>query len=209
MTKVCTKCGRELDTSMFRKNNKCKDGLYYQCKDCDHLDRQTKYKDKIKEYSIKNKNKINEYSKQHYKNNTEYYKEYDRQRSEKRKILRRTEDYKQKARDYENNKRKTDIHYRLDRNILSYISRILKNKNSPIIEKLYGYSSKQLREHIESQFTPEMNWDNYGSYWELDHIIPRYQFYYESYEDEQAKQCWALSNLRPLTIEENRTRRRS
>lgn len=51
-----------------------------------------------------------------------------------------------------------------------------------------------------------MSWDNYGTYWELDHIIPRFKFYYESYDDEQFKQCWALSNLRPLTIKENRER---
>ena len=50
-----------------------------------------------------------------------------------------------------------------------------------------------------------MNWDNYGSYWEIDHIkgIEKFNFKYKK----QVAECWNYKNLRPLTIEENRTRR--
>lgn len=33
--KICTKCGRELDETMFSKRATTKDGLRSQCKDCD------------------------------------------------------------------------------------------------------------------------------------------------------------------------------
>lgn len=33
-TKICTKCGRELPTSMFYRSAKMKDGLQSHCKDC-------------------------------------------------------------------------------------------------------------------------------------------------------------------------------
>lgn len=100
------------------------------------------------------------------------------------------------------------INYKLNNNTLNLINACLKSrmKQSPSLEERCGYTVEQLRQHIQSQFTPEMNWDNYGSYWELDHIIPRFKFYYESYDDEQFKQCWALNNLRPLTVKENRER---
>jgi len=48
-----------------------------------------------------------------------------------------------------------------------------------------------------------MNWDNYGSYWEVDHIIPRKTFNYNKPEDIGFQICWALDNLQPLTKKEN------
>ena len=56
-----------------------------------------------------------------------------------------------------------------------------------------------------------MNWQNWGRYnrktwddndkstwtWNIDHIIPKSNFYYTSMGDENFKKCWALENLRP------------
>lgn len=66
-----------------------------------------------------------------------------------------------------------------------------------------GYSWSMLREHLEAQFTPEMNWDNWGSVWELDHIKPLSMFRYESLLDPLFREAWQLSNLRPLLKHEN------
>lgn len=66
-----------------------------------------------------------------------------------------------------------------------------------------GYTWMALRVHIEDQFTPEMSWDNWGSVWELDHIIPASSFKYESLDDPRFRECWALSNLRPLLCADN------
>jgi hypothetical protein len=41
-----------------------------------------------------------------------------------------------------------------------------------------------------------MSWERFSEI-HIDHIIPRSHFEYESEEDEQFKQCWALSNLQP------------
>ena len=45
------------------------------------------------------------------------------------------------------------------------------NKERSTLEYL-GCSIDQYKTHLETQFTPNMNWDNWGSYWEIDHIIP-------------------------------------
>ncbi len=65
-------------------------------------------------------------------------------------------------------------------------------------EVLVGYTVEQLKKHLEKQFTKEMSWDNYGSYWWLDHIIPIKAFNFETPSDYDFKRCWALKNLRPL-----------
>ena len=66
-----------------------------------------------------------------------------------------------------------------------------------------GYLWSDLRAHLEAQFTPWMTWENWGSYWELDHIVPLSSFKYESLDDPRFRECWALSNLQPLRTDEN------
>ncbi len=56
--------------------------------------------------------------------------------------------------------------------------------------------------HLESQFREGMSWDNYGPYWEVDHIIPLAAFDLTSRE--QFLQATHYLNLQPLTGEENR-----
>lgn len=69
-----------------------------------------------------------------------------------------------------------------------------------------GYTWADLRDHLEGQFTPAMSWENWGDVWELDHIKPVSLFQYESLDDPLFRECWALSNLRPLPREENATK---
>ena len=76
---------------------------------------------------------------------------------------------------------------------------------------------QELKEHLEAQFEPWMNWSNWGRYhknkwndndpatwtWQLDHIIPQYKLPYISMGDDNFKKCWALSNLRPHSAKQN------
>jgi hypothetical protein len=49
-----------------------------------------------------------------------------------------------------------------------------------------------------------MNWDNYGSGgWEIDHIRPVSSFRFESTDDPEFRDCYALSNLQPLWRKDN------
>jgi len=71
-------------------------------------------------------------------------------------------------------------------------------------EELVGYNADTLAAHLESKFAPGMTLDNYGrDGWHVDHIVPRSAFKYQSSEDDEFKQCWALSNLQPLWWRDN------
>lgn len=79
-------------------------------------------------------------------------------------------------------------------------------KNSSTF-KLLGYTPEELYEHLESQFQPDMTWDNYGFYgWHIDHIKPVNTFNVTSMTCEDFKKCWALSSLRPLWAKDNWSR---
>jgi len=94
---------------------------------------------------------------------------------------------------------------RLNGIISSAIRRTLKGaKSRRHWEELVGYSVDELRAHIEKQFDANMDWENQGSYWEIDHIIPIYAFNFQSTEHADFKRAWALKNLRPLARPENR-----
>lgn len=67
--------------------------------------------------------------------------------------------------------------------------------------KLLGCSINELKQHLESKFYGDMSWENYGSYWHIDHIRPCASF--DLTIEENQKQCFHYLNLQPLTAKEN------
>lgn len=147
-----------------------------------------------KQYYQQNKNKILTYYKEYYQNNKESIKL-------KQKLWR--EQNKDKLKDYDKQRNKT-----IARKVSHFIHQGLR-KTSTLNqhwENTVYYDFGALITHLEGQFTSEMNWNNYGSYWEIDHIIPQCTLPFTSTEDLNFKICWSLLNLRPLTVKENRSR---
>lgn len=72
-------------------------------------------------------------------------------------------------------------------------------------ESLVGYSLEQLVQHLERQFLSGMSWENHGD-WHIDHIRPIALFRFESETDVEFRDCWALSNLRPLWALANKSK---
>ena len=67
------------------------------------------------------------------------------------------------------------------------------------ILKLLGYSSANLKSHLERQFIDGMNWNNYGrGGWEIDHKIPISFFKEYPPSNFIVKILWSLDNLQPL-----------
>ena len=65
-----------------------------------------------------------------------------------------------------------------------------------------GCTSTHLREHLESQFTEGMTWDNYGVFgWHVDHVIPCAAFDLSRVDNQMV--CFNYRNLRPLWRDEN------
>jgi group I intron endonuclease len=74
---------------------------------------------------------------------------------------------------------------------------IKRNRSGYIWEKLFGYTLNDLKNYIEKQFLADMSWDNFGSVWWIDKIIPRSAFRYSNVYNDEFKKCWDLRNLRP------------
>lgn len=160
-------------------------------------------KERVSQYHKKwyriNKNEVLQQCKKYYQRNKtrlqQRHREYNREN--KKKLMR----YKRAWGKY---RRKTSPKYRLDENMGSAISRCLKNKKAGQTWKtLVNYTLMELIQHLEKRFDAKMNWENYGSYWAVDHIKPKSLFNYTSPSDSAFKECWSLKNLQPLEKIEN------
>jgi hypothetical protein len=50
-----------------------------------------------------------------------------------------------------------------------------------------------------------MNWDNYGSYWSIDHVIPVCKF--DLTDENENLKCWNWTNLMPVTVKYNSSKK--
>jgi hypothetical protein len=74
---------------------------------------------------------------------------------------------------YVANRLKNDVLFRLRRNISNRLRTALSGKAKPeTVQKTLGCTSTELKVHLESMFLPGMVWENYGTEWEIDHILP-------------------------------------
>lgn len=105
-------------------------------------------------------------------------------------------------RDYMKDYRKRPI-WKMINHMSGSMKRVLRGASDSYSAKKLGYTSKDLKDHIESQFKPGMSWDNYGE-WEIDHKIPIKWYFDNGIQD--PKVVNALGNLQPLWKSENRSK---
>jgi hypothetical protein len=219
-TKICTKCGKELNLNNFQKEKSGKYGFASQCKICKKIyanEYRAKNRDKINEksriYSIKNKEKNKEYNKKYKK---KYYEDNKEEIKEKRKVYYKNNKDKFIAYYNENKKRidynhfiykknryNTDMSYRILHNSRNRINKVLNgNSKSKTTENLLGCSVEYFKKHLESLFTPGMTWENYGYHgWHIDHILPCSAFELKNSEEQEI--CFHYTNMQPLWKNDN------
>lgn len=81
------------------------------------------------------------------------------------------------------------------------LGRFLTGKLTFSLSKLVGCSPDHLKTHLESQFKPGMTWENYGSAWHVDHIVPLAHFDLTDTIQREAAANW--KNLQPLFAVDN------
>ena len=182
---------------LLNKNRKHKllNPEYYRDKRREYIAR---HPDRIKETNRKSKakrraeGKEQAYKKLYNKANPDVIAEINRKQRIKRKENGKTQAYSQQD------------HIRIDRALRSRLNNAIKsgNKSAKSIE-LFGASPLQIKEHLESQFTEGMSWDNYGE-WHIDHIIPC--AFFDLTKPSHQKVCFNWQNLQPLWAEENRSK---
>jgi len=96
-----------------------------------------------------------------------------------------------------------NLHFRMSRGIRACLQGSKRGGTSWL--QLVDYTVEELRIHLERQFVRGMSWENMGE-WEIDHIVPLASFGFSGQDDPAFARAWALTNLRPLWREANRSK---
>jgi hypothetical protein len=86
-------------------------------------------------------------------------------------------------------------------NAIKRLSLVKKPRIQYRTEKMIGCKIEQLRSHLESQFKKGMTWDNHGSHWHIDHIIPMSHF--DLTNESQLFAASHYTNMQPMWAAEN------
>ena len=176
--KHCKKCKQNKSLDEFSIDKNTKDGKFYCCKAC------------RTEYDQLNREKQLNYHKEKRQNELDDFKKYDKKYKGS---------HKNEASNYRKIKWKNDPKYRLRVMLRSRFHFELKKSNISKQNKiltLLGCTIEEFKRYIEKQFKLEMNWENHGFVWELDHIKSCSSFNLTKLEEQQ--RCFHFTNMQPL-----------
>jgi hypothetical protein len=108
--------------------------------------------------------------------------------------------YKRIQNEYQKRRCRIDPQYKLRKLLRHSLKRGLFSSSKSILD-LIDCTIEEMKLHIESQFTPQMTWDNHGKVWHIDHIRPLCSF--DLTNENHIKEATQRSNLRPMLIEEH------
>lgn len=172
-----------------------------------------KHKDKIKEYhnkwSLINKNLLKEYHKKYYlKNKSKFlYQKKDRFCICGIKLINKYVKYcpsckikvkKQVSKIWNTTPKAKEWRkkylFKVNNRLRKLLRKALIGKSTSY-KKEFSFSLEQFKLNLESKFTPEMSWENYGKYWQIDHKVPVTWF---KNKDQLIKKGFSLDNMQPL-----------
>lgn len=208
--KICSKCNILLDYSNFYKSKGHRDGFRGICKSCQ---KQSYKYVKIGRRTGKIKYDEN-YQKNYHIQNPDYQKDY--YRNNKEHLLNKSSAYyynnkskvNENMRKYNKKRRDNDPKYKFIGNVRNLIKnaflRKFTTKSNKVVDIL-GCDFDFFSKYIESQFDSNMNWENYGDYWEIDHITP----ISSAVSIDDVIKLNYYTNLRPLLKIDNRKKGKS
>ncbi|AYV76036.1 MAG: putative nuclease [Terrestrivirus sp.] len=185
MSDLCTRCNEDKNINGFVKKRLI-------CKKC--------VNEQSRAYKIKHREEISTYNKKYKLEHQEEIKEYNVEYN----IVNRKQ-IQQRHTPYLKNKRKTDPQYKLSTSLRSRINKVLNGEKKKETLKLLGCSYNFLQEWLKYQFKEDMNFENHGTLWHIDHIIPCKVFDL-TIESEKIK-CFNWSNLQPMYSKKNMSKK--
>jgi hypothetical protein len=203
----CSKCKIFKNFDLFNKSKNQPNGLHRVCKTCRIQERQDSkehIKQKQKEYYENNKETLLKKNADYRSKNIDFInsqrKEYRNRPEIKIHISNKNIEYLPIRKESIKERRKIDKNFQLTEIIRSKYHKMIRGHETSY-KNIIGCTVETLKEWLEFQFDDKMNWENQGSYWHIDHILPINQFNFEN--ENEIHICFNWTNLQPLQKNEN------
>ncbi len=84
---------------------------------------------------------------------------------------------------------------------------VIQKNPCPFYAPYFGLDIENIRKWFEYQFNDTLIWENFGTDWQFDHIIP--VTYFDHSDEQELRLCWNFTNLRvePFQLNKNRGNR--
>ncbi|MDC8803936.1 hypothetical protein PRZ61_10860 [Halomonas pacifica] len=158
-----------------------------------------------RQWNRDNKDQKQEYNRKYYLENKDRMAVVSRRwyLRNKEKVLQQVKGYQDEHRESRNARLREKAkrpEVKAERKMREFVHRCVRHKKART-KDILGYTPEQLREHLERQFVKGMSWENHGTEWHIDHIIPISRLLAQGETDPAVINC--LSNLRPLWAKDN------
>jgi hypothetical protein len=179
-TKICNGCQKELPIGEFWLKNSITGRRETKCRGCRKQQRPQEVK--------KKQNK-----RYHYENG-----------GKEKAVVYRKENRESINNSINNNKKKNPC-AKIISNMRTRIYQFIKGDNNidgtVSKSKIIDMTRDDYKKWLERDFTDDMNWDNYGIKWVVDHVIPCKEF--DLTDTKQLKACFSWMNCRACYVKEN------
>lgn len=179
---TCKNCNLELEMPNKR---------FKLCKECSRQRRLQR----CRTYKLNNPKRIASYNKMWKKTHREDVSEYNREYNiANRETIRIRQTKRLRER------RKNDVRYKMSVVLRNRLRKFYTGER-PQTMKLVGLSMEKFVEWIAFNFSPDMSWENHGTVWHIDHLVPCSWF--DLTRLKERKICFHWTNMRPLKAEIN------
>lgn len=203
---VCNKCGAEKERDDFSPNRRV-------CKVCTKETRhiyygqnKEKFIKKAAERYDNNRESILQQHKENYaKNSNERKASAAEYRASNRERIRLSaieyrKTHRSQINEYIRNRKNNDATFKamslLKARFCEIVGKKLNGSKTQALKKFVGITFEELKDYLESKFSGGMTWENHGTYWHIDHIVPCAAF--DATDPDQVAICFHYSNLQPL-----------
>ena len=153
--RTCKKCNKTLTLTNFRSH-------HHSCRECE--------RQRAREWKAANKEHTLQYTREWKKANKEHVSVYNSNYS-----IENRQEIQKRSTAYHIMRYHNDIKFKLAIQMRKKISRVVKNKNNRASKhalELLGCTQCFFKAWLEYNFTTDMNFENYGKVWHIDHVIP-------------------------------------
>lgn len=186
--KLCKHCGNEYPIEEFRYGK----SSCYSCQ-----------KEMSREWKKKNKERMAEYGHQWRQKHHEAIQAYNAAYAQANKEV-----IQRRSSKYHTERAKVDFGFKLAKNLRTSLRHLVKLGNMAKGAKalqLLGCELEFLKTWFKYNFTSDMNFENHGVVWHIDHTIPVSLFNLTN--NEEAKACFHWSNLKPMYAKDNMSKK--